>query len=54
MSNELENMSEQNVKLLAEKIKNETATPEEEVLFIDILNAGVKSLTEVIKNIPQE
>lgn len=54
MSDQLATMTEQDLKLLADKVKNETATPEEEVFFVDILNAGVKSLTEVIKNIPQE
>ena len=50
---DIQTLSEQELKNLVEKIKNSTATQDEEILFLDILNAGVESLTEVIKKIPQ-
>ncbi len=53
MKEDQKNLSEQEIKNLVEKIKNNTATQDEEMLFLDILNAGVESLTEAIKKIPQ-
>jgi hypothetical protein len=51
---DMQTLSEQELKTLAEKVKNGTASQDEEIQFLDLINQGVESLTEVIKNMPQE
>jgi hypothetical protein len=50
----MQTLSEQELKTLAEKVKNGTASQDEEIQFLDLINQDVESLTEVIKNMPQE
>jgi len=47
-------MDPEKVKELAEKVKNETATQEEELELLKFLNQGVDELRAFIKNITVE
>ncbi len=44
-------MDEQQIKELAEKIKNGTSTPQEELELLKFLNQGVEEMRSFIKNV---
>lgn len=47
-------MSEEEINALAEKIKNETSTPEEELVLLKFLNQGVAEMKAFVKAINEE
>jgi hypothetical protein len=47
-------MDEEKIKELADKIKNGTATQEEELVLLKYANQGIEELTALISNIKVE
>lgn len=47
-------MTSEEVKILAEKVKNKAATPEEELTLLKFLNQGIEQTRAFIKDVMED
>ncbi len=51
---DINNITEEEIKIITNKVKNDEASPEEELALLQFLNKGVEEMRQFIKEIAKE
>ncbi len=51
---DINNITEEEIKIITNKVKNDEASPEEELALLQFLNKGVEEMRQFVKEITKE